>query len=54
MAKIVLMCRSNKQTNIAYAFSAPLAFNSAALPLIDVPGGYLVELTIGICTQGRT
>jgi len=48
-----------KLQHIAVAFSAPLAFNSAALPLVrcysfDVPGGYLVELTIGICTQGRT
>jgi len=33
-------------------------FQLAALPLVcsnsfDVPGEYLVELTIGICTQGR-
>jgi len=51
--------RIGKLQHIAVAFSAPLALNSAALPLVccnsfDVPGGYLVELTIGICTLGRT
>jgi len=47
-----------KATVYSCRFFAPLAFNSASLPLVrcysfDVPGGYLVELNIGICTQGR-
>jgi len=49
----LFILRIGKLQHIAVAFSAPLAFNSTAQPLVccysfDVPGGYLVELTIGI------
>jgi len=57
--KALFIFIADRKASAAVAFSAPLSFNSAALPPVlcysfDVPGGYLVELTIGICTQGCT